>query len=138
MTDPYAMIRAHHLELSAELTRRADVLSRVVTAGRPHAAAVNGFLAYLSGEVLPHAAAEEKTFYPAAMARADLAGMAGEMLGEHATLAAAWRRLALVTDGAEAAGQAQQVARFFAEHAARENDVLLPALASTGVLRPGL
>jgi hypothetical protein len=113
------------------------VLSRVVAAGRPHAAAVNGFLAYLSGEVLPHAAAEEKTFYPAAMARADLAAMAGEMLGEHAMLAAAWR-LALVTDGAEAAGQAQQVARFFADHAPRENDVLLPALASTGILRPGL
>ena len=86
-----------------------------------------GLIAYLAGEVLPHAAAEEKTIYPAA-ARAGLAGTVEEMIAEHVTLSSASARLAAVTDGPAAAGQARQIAALFTAHAARENDVLLPAL----------
>jgi len=127
-TEAYEAMLAHHARLGEELASRADSVSAAVTAGRPYGAAVTGLIAYLAEEVLPHAAAEEKTVYPAAAAHADMAGMVGEMVAEHIMLSALSARLAAVTDPVSAAGQAQQAATLFAAHAAKENDVLLPAL----------
>ena len=127
-TEAYEAMRTHHRVLGEQLTERADAVSGAVGAGQPHGAAVAGFIAYLAGEVLPHAAAEERTIYPAAAARAELADVLGEMIAEHVTLSAGGARLAALTDGAAAAEQAQQIAGLFAAHAARENDLVLPAL----------
>ena len=127
-TEAYEAMLAHHRMLGEELAGRADAVSKAVAAGDPHGAAVAGLIAYLAGEVLPHAAAEEKTIYPAAAAHADMVGMVGEMIAEHVTLSAIGARLAALTDGAAAAEQAQRIAGLFTAHAARENDVLLPAL----------
>ena len=126
-TEAYEAMLEHHKRLGEELGGRADAVSAAVAAGRPFGAAVAGLIAYLAGEVLPHAAAEEKTIYPAA-ARAGLSGTVEEMIAEHVTLSSASARLAAVTDGPAAAGQARQIAALFTAHAARENDVLLPAL----------
>jgi hypothetical protein len=79
-TEAYEAMLAHHARLGEELASRADSVSAAVTAGRPYGAAVAGLIAYLAEEVLPHAAAEEKTVYPAAAAHADMAGMVGEMV----------------------------------------------------------
>ena len=127
-TEAYEAMLAHHRMLGEELAGRADAVSKAVAAGDPHGAAVAGLIAYLAGEVLPHAAAEEKTIYPAAAAHADMVGVVGEMIAEHVTLSAIGARLAALTDGAAAAEQAQRIAGLFTAHAARENDVLLPAL----------
>jgi uncharacterized protein YeaO (DUF488 family) len=127
-TEAYEAMRTHHRVLGEQLAERAEVVSGAVAAGRPYEAAVGRFIAYLAGEVLPHAAAEEETIYPLAAAHAELAGMVGEMTAEHITLSAAGSRLAVLTDGSAAAGQARQIAELFAAHAAKENDVLLPAL----------
>ena len=121
-----AMLR-HHKMLSEGLTGRAAAVSGMVVAGLPHAAAVASLNAYLTEEVLPHAVAEEKTVYPAA-ARAGLAGTIEEMLAEHVTLTSAAARLSETADGEAAAIQAREIAALFTEHAARENDVILPAL----------
>src|SRR5215469_15051682 len=127
-TEAYEAIRAHHRELDEQLTARADAVSIAVTAGRPYEVAVAAFIAYLAGEVLPHASAEEKTIYPVAAACTDLGDMVGEMIAEHVFLSAAASRLAVLTDGTATAEHVQQIAGHFAAHAARENDVLLPAL----------
>ena len=134
-TDAYEAMRAHHRLLRERLTARAAAISEAVTAGRPHQAAVASMIAYLAEEVLPHAAAEEATIYPAAAAaQADLNGTVNEMAAEHDTLSAAAGALAGLTDGAMAAERARQIGELFAAHAAREDDVLLPALlASTDV-----
>lgn len=126
-TEAYEAMLEHHKRLGEELAGRADAVSGEVAAGRPYGAAVAGLVAYLAEEVLPHAAAEEKTIYPAA-ARAGLAGTVEEMIAEHVTLSALGTQIAALTDGEAAAGQAQQIAGLFTAHAARENDVLLPAL----------
>jgi uncharacterized protein (DUF2249 family)/iron-sulfur cluster repair protein YtfE (RIC family) len=126
--EAYEAMLAHHRMLGEELAGRADAVSGAVAAGRPHGTAVAGLIAYLAEEVLPHAAAEEKTIYPVAVRHADIGGMVGEMIAEHVTLSAIGTRLAALTDGAVAAEQAQQIAGLFAAHAAKENDVLLPAL----------
>jgi uncharacterized protein YeaO (DUF488 family)/iron-sulfur cluster repair protein YtfE (RIC family) len=128
VTEAYEEMRAHHRALGEQLTQRASVVSSAVASGQPYAAAIGGFVAYLAGEVLPHAAAEERTIYPLAAAHAELAGMVAQMSAEHATMSAAGYRLAILTDGGKAAGTARQIAELFAAHAAKENDVLLPAL----------
>ena len=130
-TQAYEVMLEHHKRLGEELAGRADAVSSAVAAGRPYGAAVASLIAYLAEEVLPHAAAEEKTIYPAA-ARTGLAGAVAEMIAEHVTLSSSSARLAAVTDGTAAAGQAhgqaQKIAALFIAHAAKENDVLLPAL----------
>ncbi len=126
-TQAYEAMLEHHKRLGEELAGRTDAVSSAVAAGRPYGAAVADLIAYLAEEVLPHAAAEEKTIYPAA-ARAGLTGTVEEMIAEHVTLASASTRLAEVTDGTAAAGQAREIAALFTAHAAKENDVLLPAL----------
>ncbi|HEX9042760.1 MAG TPA: hemerythrin domain-containing protein [Trebonia sp.] len=125
--EAYEAMLEHHKRLGEELSGRADAVSGEVAAGRPHGTAVAGLIAYLAEEVLPHAAAEEKTIYPAA-ARAGLADTVVEMTAEHVTLSALGAQLAALTDGKAAAARAQQIAGLFTAHAARENDVLLPAL----------
>jgi uncharacterized protein (DUF2249 family) len=127
-TEAYEAMRAHHRTLSTELTGLADAVSSAVEEGESHGTAVAGFIAYLAAEVLPHAVAEEKAIYPAAASRTDLADMLGDMIVEHASLSASGARLAAAPDGVAAARQAQRIAALFAAHAAKENDVLLPAL----------
>jgi uncharacterized protein (DUF2249 family) len=126
-TEAYEAMLEHHKTLGEELAGRANAVSREVAARRPYGAAVADLVAYLAEEVLPHAAAEEKTIYPAA-ARAGLAGIVEEMIAEHVTLSALGAQIATLPDGEAAAGQAQQIAGLFTAHAAKENDVLLPAL----------
>jgi iron-sulfur cluster repair protein YtfE (RIC family) len=128
ITEAYEEMRAHHRVLGEQLAARAEIVSSAVAAGLPYAAAVGGFIAYLTGEVLPHAAAEEKTIYPLAAAHAGLARMVEEMSAEHAALSSVGSRLAVLTDSGAAAGQARQIAELFAAHAAKENNVLLPVL----------
>jgi iron-sulfur cluster repair protein YtfE (RIC family) len=126
-TEAYQAMLEHHKKLGEELVGRADAVSREVAARRPYGAAVASLVAYLAEEVLPHAAAEEKTIYPAA-ARAGLASTVEEMTAEHVTLSALGAQITALTDGEAAAGQARQIAGLFTAHAAKENDVLLPAL----------
>ncbi|MGH3158518.1 MAG: hemerythrin domain-containing protein, partial [Streptosporangiaceae bacterium] len=126
--EAYEAKRSHHRVLSEQLSVRAAAVSEAVAAGRPHEAAVLDVLAYLAEEVLPHAAAEEGTIYPAAAAHDGLTGTVNEMLAEHHTLSQAADALAGLSDGRTAAEQARQVAELFAAHADRENDVLFPAL----------
>jgi len=126
-TEAYEAMLEHHKRLGEEVAGRADAVSGAVAAGQPYGAAVAGLVAYLAEEVLPHAAAEEKTIYPAAT-RAGLTATVEEMIAEHLSLSALGARVATLDDGKEAAEQAQQIAGLFTAHAAKENDVLLPAL----------
>lgn len=127
-TEAYEAMCTRHQILSAQLSTRVAAVSEAVTAGRPHQAAVAGVIAFLADEVLPHAAAEEETIYPAAAERAELIGTVNEMVTEHTTLSAAAETLAGLADGTTAAEQANRIADLFTAHAARENDVLLRAL----------
>src|SRR5688572_30233931 len=68
LTDEQAAeaIAAHHVELSGEIRRRAEILAAAVRAGEPFEDARIDVLDYLDRELLPHAAAEERALYPAA------------------------------------------------------------------------
>jgi uncharacterized protein (DUF2249 family)/hemerythrin-like domain-containing protein len=128
-TEAYEAMLTHHRLLSEQLSTRAAAVSEAVATGRRHDAAVAEMIAYLAEEVLPHAIAEEETIYPAvAAARPDLTGTVSEMVAEHGTLSAFAEALAGLAEGHAAAEKARQIANLFGAHAARENNVLLPAL----------
>src|SRR5579875_2243 len=128
-TEAYEAMRAHHRLLSEQLSGRAAAVAEAVTSGRPHEAAVADMVTYLAEEVLPHAVDEEETIYPAAAAAdGDLVAAVNEMAAEHGTLSAAAEALAGLANASAAADRARQIADLFAAHAARENEVLLPAL----------
>ncbi len=128
-TEAYEAMRTHHRLLSEQVGGRAAAITEAVSAGRSHDVAVADLIAYLAEEILPHAMAEEETVYPAVVAAsAGLIGTVSEMATEHGTLSAAAEALAGLADGTAAAEQARQIADLFAAHAAKENDVLLPAL----------
>ena len=130
-TEAYEAMLAHHRILGEHLNERVGALAAAAAAGEPHETAVAGLIAYLAGEILPHAAAEEQAIYPAAAALDGLAGTVSEMIDEHRTLADAAGQLAGAASAAEAAGRGEGIARLFAGHAAKENDVLLPALLAS-------
>lgn len=130
-TEAYEAMLAHHRILGEQLNERVNAVA-AAAAGQPRKAAVAGLAAFLAGEILPHAAAEEETIYPAAAALDGLAGTVSEMIAEHRALAEAAGRLAGMAGAADAAGLAEEIARLFAAHVARENDVLLPALLASG------
>lgn len=127
-TEAYEAMLAHHQKLGEDVAERADAVSAAVATGEPYGAPLASLVAYLADEVLPHAWAEEKTIYRAATAHANMAGVVGEMTADHVTLAAIGTRLAAPAGAAAAADNAQRIADLFVAHAARENDVLLPAL----------
>ena len=129
--DAYEAMRTQHRLLTEQLSSRVTAVLEAVEASRPHGPAVAELIAYMADEVLPHAVAEENTIYPAAAAQDDLTGTVSEMLAEHKTLSAAAEALAGAGDGRTAAEQAREVAELFTAHAARENDVLLPALLAS-------
>ncbi len=117
----------HHAELVGGVRTRAHELADTVGAGRPHLLAWADLVGYLGSEILPHAAAEEDTLYPAAAA-AGLSGQVEAMVEEHRRLEDAVEALARTTEPAAMVGQAEQIEALFTAHVAAENDVVLPAL----------
>ncbi len=131
-TDQARQIIHHHAVLRRGLERRAGTLCEAVESGVPFERQMTILRAYLTGEILPHAEAEERTLYPAAATQARGSGLVRELTGEHHALAYLAGRLRHGADGSEAATAAERIATLFAGHVAKENDRLLPALTAAG------
>jgi iron-sulfur cluster repair protein YtfE (RIC family) len=119
--------------MQTELRTRVDALIEAARGGAPHAAAQQHVLAYLEGELLPHAAAEEGALYPAA--DTGLAALlVRSMRDEHRNLIAHVEELGRAGDGVSAATLAAAIRALFESHLHKENDLLVPALvADAGV-----
>ena len=120
-------IRQHHAELEAGLRDRVVLLRDVVKAGQVLGPAKRAVLAFLDTELLPHAAAEERSIYPAGD-RGVTAMLVQAMLAEHRNLIAHVAGLRESADAIEAVGSATAVQALFESHLSKENDLLLPAL----------
>lgn len=126
-----AVVR-HHSELSAALTSHVTRLVDAVDAGVTGQVWVrrDELVAWLHGELLPHAYAEEAALYPAA---ADLpAGtlLVEGMLGEHRAITALVTELTATTSPTGAAATARALQAVFAIHLAKENDLVVPLLVA--------
>ena len=122
-------IREHHVELQDALRERVVALRHAVQAGQAHGPAQRAVLAFLDTELLPHAAAEERSIYPAG----DLgltALLVRAMLEEHRNLIAHVARLRESVAAIDALADARVIQALFESHLSKENDLLLPALVA--------
>ena len=131
-TEQIRRIVHHHAVLRRGLERRVGTLCEAVESGVPFERQMTVLRDYLTGSILPHAEAEERTLYRAAATRARGRELVRELTSEHRALAYLAGRLQTGTLGGEAATAAEWIATLFAGHVAKVNDLLLPALTSTG------
>lgn len=132
-TRPISLILHHHAVLRRGLEQRVGALCQATDDGEPYEEPRADLLAYLDTEILPHAKAEEDTLYQAAITRARGSDLVHTLTGEHSELNGLVERLRQATSGPAAAEIAEWIATLFAGHAAKENDLLLPALTDAGV-----
>ena len=149
-------VTAHHAEMSAKLESLAAAVAQPGDVA-PLASSLSSLLEYLRREVLPHAAAEEETFYADARDTAGGAALVDALVMEHEELRAGAQVLADIYDSCtasvpgngegmlrtqgdvrtRAAAQAAAIAALFHIHARKENEIVLPALVAAGrPLRP--
>ncbi|HEX6935821.1 MAG TPA: hemerythrin domain-containing protein [Actinomycetes bacterium] len=127
-----AAIRAHHDQLSRDLVSRSLAVQGGVDRLAAGDDARAGLVAFLHEELLPHAAAEEKTLYAAG---ADLPAtrlLVAAMVAEHRVLEGLVDDLAGARTPSDVAGTAAALRTLFLTHLAKENDLLLPALDESG------
>jgi hypothetical protein len=122
----------HHAVLRRGVERRAGTVCDAAAGGVPYARQLTALREYLDGEVLPHAAAEERTLYAAAAAHARGSELVRALTAEHHALAYLAGQLQPSADATTVASIAEWIATLFAGHVAKENDLLLPALISSG------
>ena len=131
-TEQVRQIVHHHAVLRRGLERRAGALCEAAENGIGFRRQMTTLREYLTGEILTHAQAEERTLYPAAATQARGGELVRTLTAEHRELEYLAGRLQPGADGAEAATVSEWIATLFAGHVAKENDLLLPALIRSG------
>jgi hypothetical protein len=131
-TEQERQIIHHHAVLRRGLERRAGALCEAAENGIVFQQQLKSLQEYLGGEILPHARAEERTLYRAAVSQSRGGELVRTLTAEHRELAQLAGRLRPGADGTEAASVSEQIATLFAGHVAKENDLLLPALTGSG------
>ena len=120
-------IRAHHTEMATSLRKRVAALGAAVQAQQGHFEQQKSVLDYLENELLPHAAAEEKTLYPAGDT-GPTALLVRSMRDEHLNLIAHVDALGEASDAIQAVALSGAIVALFDSHLHKENDFLIPAL----------
>jgi hypothetical protein len=131
-TEQVRQIVHHHSVLRRGLERRAGALCEAAENGIGFQRQLTTLREYLTGEILTHAQAEERTLYPAATTQARGGELVRTLTAEHRELEYLAGRLQPGADATEAATVAEWIATLFAGHVAKENDLLLPVLAGSG------
>jgi uncharacterized protein (DUF2249 family)/iron-sulfur cluster repair protein YtfE (RIC family) len=123
-------VEQHHAEMAGRL---ALLTADVVRAARTDQAqaARDELLSWLRDELVPHAAAEEKTLYPAAARIAEARLLVEAMLAEHVLIHRLVADLEAAADPVEAAAVARSLETLFGSHLAKENDQLIPTLVAS-------
>jgi uncharacterized protein (DUF2249 family) len=124
-----AVVR-HHAELAAGLAGRVSALVEAASIGSSGRTwqEREQLLAWLHTELLPHAAAEEATLYPAAAAEPGGRLLVDGMLAEHRAIVALVTEVETAETPVGAAAAAHALSAVFAVHLAKENDLVLPLL----------
>ncbi|NLT54087.1 MAG: DUF2249 domain-containing protein [Actinomycetales bacterium] len=125
-------IRAHHAELAEQLTFRiALLLDAVNTSGPIAAEARSRVVSFCEEELLPHAAAEEETLYATAAADPRATLLIDAMRDEHVRLGAQVTAIRDAETMTAAVSEARGLQVLFDAHVAKENDLVVPLLATS-------
>lgn len=128
--DAAEAIRNHHTELAGAVRVLTDALLSAADRGTDVEAARFAAVAFLTGELLPHAAAEEQHLYPAAARIEQARPLVESMIAAHRLLGDLVERVRTEPSPVRAAGAAQALRVLFEAHLADENDRILPILAA--------
>lgn len=131
-TAAFRAIEEHHAELAGALAGHARAVLVAARGADPDGwdVARRGLLAWCERELLPHATAEEESLYLAASDQVAGRLLVRALLDEHRVLAGLVAELARATDAVEAAAAASGLRSLFDHHAAMENELVLPLLAT--------
>lgn len=119
-------VEQHHAQLAGALAAHVERLLAVGSAWEP---ARDGLVAWCRTELLPHAAAEEKTLYPAASGFDRARLLVDAMVAEHVVITGLVDEVAGAADGVRAAAAGRALGALFDTHLVKENEQLLPLLA---------
>jgi uncharacterized protein (DUF2249 family) len=125
-------MEVHHLELSAGLALRVRAVTKAAR-GRDEGELIvarDELVAWCRDELEPHAGAEEVTLYSVARDRPELAVLVRAMSHEHGLLVSLIARVGTATDAVALAEAGGALLALFDSHVAKENELVLPALAA--------
>lgn len=129
-----AAIRTHHARLASGLTERVATLFSALNGPFPHLEAARTELTcYCEAELLPHARAEEDSLYHASAELPEGRLLVAAMLAEHAALRTLIDEVFTARSPGRLIAAAGALRSLFDAHLAKENDLLIPALADAGV-----
>jgi uncharacterized protein (DUF2249 family)/iron-sulfur cluster repair protein YtfE (RIC family) len=125
-----AAVEQHHAELAGALAVHVQRLLDGASRGDAEAAgqAREQLVAWCRSDLVPHAAGEEQTLYPAGRRREEGRLLVEAMLAEHAVLTGLVEEIAGTTQPVRAAASAVALRTVFDSHLAKENELLLPLL----------
>jgi uncharacterized protein (DUF2249 family) len=122
-------IMSHHAQLAGQLAGLTDAMLSAAERGADFEPARAAALFFLTGELLPHAAAEEDRLYPAATRTERARPLVESMIAAH-------RIIGSLVDGirterpVRAAGSGQALRVLFDAHLTDENERILPMVAA--------
>jgi uncharacterized protein (DUF2249 family) len=119
----------HHAHLAGRLVVLTDAMLSAVESGADFEPARLAALGFLTGELLPHAAAEEKSLYPAAIRTEYARPLVESMIAAHRIIGSLAERTRTEPPvRAAASGHALRV--LFDAHLTDENERILPIVAA--------
>lgn len=123
-------VRHHHSEIAGRVAVLTEALIDAAAAGTDVDAARRAAVDYLTGTLLPHAVAEERTLYAAAGRRADARPLVESMIAVHRILAALVERIGSEPSPVRLAAAAHTLRVVLDAHLVDENDRILPMVAA--------
>ncbi|GJF11858.1 hypothetical protein NGTWS0302_11240 [Mycolicibacterium cyprinidarum] len=123
-------IKNHHAELAGHVATLTEAMLSAAERGSDIEAPRTAAVAFLTGELMPHAVAEEEHLYPAA-ARTDRARLLIEsMIAAHHVIGALVEQIRSEPSPVRAAAAANTLRVLFEAHLADENDRILAVVAA--------
>ncbi|CAI9417059.1 hypothetical protein HIDPHFAB_02926 [Nocardioides sp. T2.26MG-1] len=124
---------AHHAAMAGTLTTHVAELALAARSGRPDdAERVRAeLLTWCRTDLVPHALAEEAALYPTAAAQPTASLLVTAMITEHQLLLDLVDQLGRAGDAVTAAVVAGSLRTVFESHLGKENDLLVPLLATS-------
>lgn len=123
-------IKNHHAELAGRLTALADSVLSAAESGRDVEASRAALADFLTGELMPHAAAEEERLYPAAARTERARPLIESMIAAHRIIGALVEQVRSESSPVRAAAAAHALRVLFGAHLIDENERILPILAA--------
>lgn len=123
-------IEREHAELVGGLSARTSTLLATARGGAGWQADRDALVGWCRAVLVPHTEAEEAVLYPAARQSPQLEPLVRAMSHEQALLGNLIARLAAAPDAPTAIMHIGALQTLFETHVAKENDLLLPALAA--------